>query len=40
MSKDRRLEIFVLYGAVKEIKNITKKFQGNRKTNQVRLIVT
>ena len=40
IDKDRCLEIFVLYGDAKEIKNITKKFQGNRKTDQVRLVVT
>ena len=40
IDKDRCLEIFVLYGDAREIKNITKKFQGNRKMDQVRLIVT
>jgi CopG family transcriptional regulator, nickel-responsive regulator len=40
IDKDRCLEIFVLYGDAKEIKNITKKFQGNRKMDQVRLVVT
>ena len=29
-----------LYGDSKDIKNMTKKFQGNRKMDQVRLIVT
>ncbi|MGZ5548985.1 MAG: CopG family ribbon-helix-helix protein, partial [Nitrososphaeraceae archaeon] len=36
IDKDRCLEIFVLYGDAREIKNITKKFQGNRKMDQVR----
>lgn len=40
IDKDRCLEIFVLYGDSKDIKNMTKKFQGNRKMDQVRLIVT
>jgi CopG family nickel-responsive transcriptional regulator len=40
IDKDRCLEIFVLYGDAREIKNITKKFQGNRKMDQVRLVVT
>lgn len=40
IDKDRCLEIFVLYGDAKEIKDITKKFQGNRKMDQVRLVVT
>ena len=40
IDKDRCLEIFVLYGDAKEIKNITKKFQGNRKMDQIRLVVT
>jgi CopG family transcriptional regulator, nickel-responsive regulator len=40
IDKDRCLEIFVLYGDAKEIKNITKKFLGNRKMDQVRLVVT
>ena len=40
IDKDRCLEIFVLYGEAREIKNITKKFQGNRKMDQVRLVVT
>jgi CopG family transcriptional regulator, nickel-responsive regulator len=40
IDKDRCLEIFVLFGDAKEIKNITKKFQGNRKMDQVRLVVT
>jgi len=40
IDKDRCLEIFVLYGDAREIKNITKKFQGNRKMEQVRLVVT
>ncbi|HEX7142396.1 MAG TPA: CopG family ribbon-helix-helix protein [Nitrososphaeraceae archaeon] len=40
IDKDRCLEIFVLYGDAREIKNITKRFQGNRKMDQVRLVVT
>jgi CopG family nickel-responsive transcriptional regulator len=40
IDKDRCLEIFVLYGDAREIKNITKRFQGNRKMDQVRLGVT
>ena len=40
IDEDRCLEIFVLYGDAREIKNITKKFQGNRKMDQVRLVVT
>lgn len=40
IDQDRCLEIFVLYGDAREIKNITKKFQGNRKMDQVRLVVT
>ena len=40
IDRDRCLEIFVLYGDAREIKNITKKFQGNRKMDQVRLVVT
>ena len=40
IDKDRCLEIFVLYGDAREIKSITKKFQGNRKMDQVRLVVT
>ena len=40
IDKDRCLEIFVLYGDAREIKNITKKFQGNRKMDQVRLVLT
>ena len=40
IDKDRCLEIFVLYGDAREIKNLTKKFQGNRKMDQVRLVVT
>ena len=40
IDKDRCLEIFVLYGDSKDIKNMTKEFQGNRKMDQVRLIVT
>ena len=40
IDKDRCLEIFVLYGDSNDIKNMTKKFQGNRKMDQVRLIVT
>jgi CopG family nickel-responsive transcriptional regulator len=40
IDKDRCLEIFVLYGDAREIKNITKKFQVNRKMEQVRLVVT
>ena len=40
IDKDRCLEIFVLYGDAREIKNITKKFQVNRKMDQVRLVVT
>ena len=40
IDKDRCLEIFVLYGDSEDIKSMTKKFQGNRKMDQVRLIVT
>lgn len=40
IDKDRCLEIFVLYGESNDIKNMAKKFQGNRKMDQVRLIVT
>ena len=40
IDKDRCLEIFVLYGDAREIKSITKRFQGNRKMDQVRLVVT
>jgi CopG family transcriptional regulator, nickel-responsive regulator len=40
IDKDRCLEIFVLYGDSNDIKNMTKEFQGNRKMDQVRLIVT
>jgi CopG family nickel-responsive transcriptional regulator len=40
IDKDRCLEIFVLYGDSEDIKNMTKKFYGNRKMDQVRLIVT
>ena len=40
IDKDRCLEVFVLYGDAREIKNITKRFQGNRKMDQVRLVVT
>lgn len=40
IDEDKCLEIFVLYGDAKEIKNITKKFQGNKKMDQVRLVVT
>ncbi len=40
IDKDRCLEIFVLYGDSDDIKNMTKKFHGNRKMDQVRLIVT
>ncbi len=40
IDKDRCLEIFVLYGDAKDIRNITKRFQGNRKMDQVRLVVT
>ncbi len=40
IDKDRCLEIFVLNGDAKEIKNIAKKFQGNKKMDQVRLVVT
>jgi CopG family transcriptional regulator, nickel-responsive regulator len=40
IDKDRCPEIFVLYGDAREIKNITKRFQGNRKMDQVRLVVT
>lgn len=40
IDKDRCLEIFVLFGDAKEIKKMTKKFQGNRKMDQVRLVVT
>ena len=40
IDKDRCLEIFVLNGDAKEIKNITKKFRGNKKMDQVRLVVT
>ena len=36
----RSLEIFVIYGDSEDIKSMTKKFQGNRKMDQVRLIVT
>lgn len=40
IDKDRCLEIFVLFGDAKDIKNMAKKFQGNRKMDQVRLVVT
>ena len=40
IDKDRCLEIFVLYGDSEDIKNMTKKFYGNKKMDQVRLIVT
>jgi CopG family transcriptional regulator, nickel-responsive regulator len=40
IDKDRCLEIFVLYGDAEDIKNMTKKFYGNRKMDHVRLIVT
>lgn len=40
IDKDRCLEIFVLYGDAQEIKSISKKFQGNEKMDQVRLVVT
>ena len=40
IDKDRCLEIFVIYGDSEDIKSMTKKFQGNRKMDQVRLIVT
>ena len=39
IDKDRCLEVFVLYGDSKDIKNMTKEVQGNRKMDQGRLIV-
>ncbi len=37
---DRCLEIFLLRGAAEEIKDMTKKFQSNKKMDHVKLITT